>query len=360
MTHEIKRSGPGAACALFMATLALTFVATLAAGFSETHLDKSRLPEGCVSCHKGHGKRGSAMLASPKNELCFNCHGPRGGAQADIYSVLVKRSNHPVIRTTQFHVTGESLPEKMSSTPRHVSCYDCHNTHLSTKENPLKGVRGYSGKGARIKEPRKEYMVCYLCHSDSANLPPSTHNVAKDFDPANASFHPVESEGRNRIVPSLISPLTASSTIDCSGCHGNDDTFGPKGPHGSNYEHILKASYATESGPESPSAYGLCYGCHKRSSIQNDESFKSHKRHILYANASCFACHASHGSRTYEKLIYFDNRIVFPNLQGQLTYAPMLPGKPRCFLNCHMGALQYEHIMKGGQYFINNNAPPGW
>jgi predicted CXXCH cytochrome family protein len=342
----------------------LTFL-SLAFAVNETHLDKFKLPKGCISCHKGHGKRGTLMLGSPKDELCLNCHGPvkkgeRGEAQTDIYSVLLKRSNHPVNQTSQNHVTGESLPEKSSSAPRHVACVDCHDPHLTTKDKPFNVALGYSGKRVKIKDVRKDYMVCYLCHSDSANLPQNARNIAQDFDSRNASFHPVETAGRNSRVPSLRAPLSTGSTIACSDCHGNDDSFGPKGPHGSNYAHILKANYTTESGPESSSAYDLCYGCHSRNSILNDQSFKSHKRHVVYSSISCFACHASHGSKTYENLIAFDNRIVLPNSQGQLYFIQLLPGKPRCFLNCHVGALQYEHIMKGPQYYINKNPAQGW
>jgi predicted CXXCH cytochrome family protein len=368
-TRELNapESGRGPGSKFFSAVVLVTFfwLSVLAFAFNETHLDKSRLPEGCISCHKGHGRRATLMLGLPKDQLCFKCHGSNrrgtpGEAQTDIYSVLLKRSNHPILQTSEYHVAGESLPERSPSAPRHVACVDCHDPHLTTKEIPFKVARGYSGKRVKEVDVRKEYTVCYLCHSDSANLPPQEHNIAQEFDAGNASFHPVEAAGRNSNVPSLKAPLTASSTITCSSCHGNDDKFGPQGPHGSIYEHILKANYSTESGPESSSAYDLCYGCHNRNSILNDESFKSHKRHVVYANTSCFACHASHGSRTKENLINFDDRIVFSNSLGQLNYVQLLPGKPRCFLNCHVGALPYEHIMKDSQYCINNNPIPGW
>ncbi len=349
----------------FLAFLVSLTCLTVAFAFNETHLDKTKLPKGCISCHKGHGKRATMMLSEPKDGLCFKCHGSvkqgeLGEARTDIYSALIKRSNHPVLQTSQYHVPGERLPERSSSAPRHVACVDCHDPHLTTKDRPLNVARGYAGKQLRPKEVRKEYMVCYLCHSDSANLPPNEHNVAQDFTTSNASFHPIEAPGRNSRVPSLSAPLTPGSTITCSDCHGNDDNYGPKGPHGSNYDHLLKANYTMQSGPESISAYELCYMCHNRNSILNDQSFKSHKRHILYATASCFACHASHGSKVYGNLINFDANIVFPNSLGQLNFVQLLPGKPRCFLSCHVGATQYEHSMKGSQYYVNRTPLPGW
>lgn len=335
--------------------------------FNQTHLDRSKLPKGCVSCHKGHGQRGTLMLGSPKEQLCFDCHGSakrgeRGEARTDVYSVFLKRSNHPVLQSSQYHLQGETLPETSASAPRHVACVDCHDPHLTTKDAPLKVKRGYAGRKLKlkVKDVRKEYQVCYLCHSDSANLPASEHNVAHDFDPNNPSYHPVEAEARSRRSPSLKGPLHSGSTITCSDCHGNDDPSGPQGPHGSNFEHILKANYSTESGAESPSAYDLCYRCHNRNSILNDESFKSHKRHVVYSAVSCFACHASHGSRSYESLISFDGRIVSTNSQGQQYYTALLPGRPRCFLSCHVGTIPYDHVMKGSQYYVNNSPAPGW
>lgn len=317
------------------------------------HLDRSKLPKGCSSCHKGHGKRGTVLLQQGKDELCFTCH-------ESMRFVVMKRSNHPVTRTSQHHMTGESLPERSPSAQRHVSCYDCHDPHLVTRDNPLKGVSGYSGKGVTAKEVKKDYEVCYLCHSDSANLPVSSSNMARKFDPGNASFHPIETAGRNRFVPSLRSPLSANSTIGCSDCHSNDDRMGPKGPHGSNYEGLLKANYTREPGPESPNAYQLCYDCHNRNSILNDESFRSHKRHVLYSGVSCSQCHDSHGSATYANLISFSPRFVFPNTLGQLAYAKMAPGKPRCFLSCHLNGMSYDHKMTRDGYCINQNCIPGW
>jgi len=332
--------------------------------FNETHLDNSKLPEGCNSCHRSHGKPATPMLERPKDELCLKCHGlikkgVKGEAKTDIYSILIKRSNHPIIETTKYHLIGEDLPEKSPSTPRHVSCFDCHSPHLSTKDKPLVGVRGYSGRGAKINRAQYEYEVCYKCHSDSANLPSGASNIANEFDPGNASFHPVETIGKNRTVPSLEANLSSLSIIKCSDCHSNDDKNGPVGPHGSNYEFILKGNYTIDSAPESPYAYELCYGCHARVSILNNDSFSAHNQH-LSNRISCYSCHDAHGSMVYENLINFDIRIVSPNSLGQLNYMKLTPGKPQCFLSCHIDGIDYEHKITGSQYCVNTNCPPGW
>jgi predicted CXXCH cytochrome family protein len=241
-----------------------------------THLDISKIQGGCSECHMGHGKSGTPMLKSKKGGFCFICHSKTGSGDAikgrpavDIHSEILKPSRHPVTETARYHIKNEILPETSSSTPRHVSCYDCHNVHQAEKGNKLKGVRGYSGRGGKVRKikDREAYTLCYKCHSDSMNLPFNASNISLDFDPANSSFHPVESIGKRGNMPSLKNDLTSSSMISCVDCHGNDDEFGPKGPHGSRYSPLLRYNYNRTEGPESVTAYDICYNCHERSSI---------------------------------------------------------------------------------------------
>ncbi|MBI5675410.1 MAG: cytochrome C [Nitrospirae bacterium] len=334
-----------------------------------SHLDKSKGSAGCGTCHRGHGMRGTPLLQNTKDNLCLTCHGGAGKAK-DVYSVIVKPSNHPIIQTSRYHVTGETLPEIDNSLPRHASCYDCHNTHRSEKGKAVEGMKGYSGRGAPIRQINSEYQLCYACHSDSANLPPEK-NIAADFSPANASFHPVETYGKNSFVPSLKREYTASSIIKCTDCHGNDDPSGPEGPHGSIYAPILKDRYESVSGPESPSTYALCYQCHNRTSILNDESFKAHKAHVVFNQTSCAFCHNAHGSSIYASLLNFDINSVFPNETGELSFMSAVPGKPRCFLSCHIDGKTFDHTLGGSspsdmsrrqslQYCVNDRCVPGW
>lgn len=308
-----------------------------------THLDKSKVSGGCSTCHKAHGKRGTPLLERPKDDLCFKCHGP-GSRHSDIFSVVTKPSNHPVIQTSRYHATGEQLPERDPSLPRHVSCYDCHNVHKSEQNRSIEGVRGYSGRGAMAGRQVSEYQLCYDCHSDSANLP-QNKNISRYFLPSNASFHPVETYGKNSFVPSLTRDYSVSSMIKCSDCHGNDDVLGPKGPHGSIYTPLLSARYdRMPPVSESPTAYGLCYKCHNRTSILNDESFNAHKAHIVFNQISCAQCHVAHGSSTNPDLIEFDTTVAFPNSKGEFAFLQAVPGKPRCLLSCHVSGKVFDHV----------------
>lgn len=338
---------------LVFLTLALLIFSADWAYAIPTHLDGSKVTGGCSACHKGHGMPGTELLESRQGSLCFNCHGP-GGKARDIYSVIMKPSNHPVIQTARYHVDGEQLPERDPSAPRHVSCYDCHNVHMSEEGDAISGVRGYSGRGVALRQADREYELCYRCHSDSANLS-QQKNVANDFSPDNASFHPVETYGKNSFVPSLKRGYDVTNLITCSDCHGNDDPSGPKGPHGSIYPPILNARYEMTPGPESPARYALCYQCHNRTSILNDESFKAHKEHVVFNQTPCSSCHDAHGSRTYPDLIKFDISVVSPNSRGELNIMVSVPGRPRCLLSCHINNRTADHRLGSP----NGSAPPG-
>ncbi|MBA4373406.1 MAG: hypothetical protein C0402_11175 [Thermodesulfovibrio sp.] len=317
-----------------------------AAGLS-THLDRSKNPGGCSSCHRGHGKRGTPMLAAAsKQEMCFSCHGLTlaagvGTARTDMQSVFNKRYKHPVAESGSSHRAGEELPEKNPGAPRHVTCEDCHKTHEVTSEKPLARINGYSRARARVKEAREEYEVCYNCHADSANLPMMSKNKRLEFDQNNLSYHPIEAPGRNMRVPSLVKSLNVMSRITCSDCHGNDDQHGPRGPHGSNISGMLRYEYIKNETAESPLSYALCYSCHDRGSILNNISFKTHKEHVVYNHIPCSACHASHGSEKNQHLIDFPTKFV--NFVPLPVYMPALDGKPTCLLNCHVSGRDVLH-----------------
>ncbi len=96
--------------------------------------------------------------------------------------------------------------------------------------------------------------------------------------------------------------------------------------------------------PESSAAYALCYGCHDRFSILNDESFGEHDRHRRVEETPCSVCHDPHGisdtqgdATNHQFLINFDVNVVFPTAFGDLRWdeGDRGPGSSRCYLACH-------------------------
>jgi len=311
------------------------------------HYDRSKLPRGCASCHIGHGVSNTPMLPERKENFCLSCHGSGYNVEKvksqgllsesvitpDMQRVFEKPYRHP-IETSAYHRYDEILPERDPATPRHVACVDCHHHHFASNKNKVYAVKGVDKDGSKTDYVVKEYELCFKCHSFSANLPGDQVNKAELFNDVNPSYHPVCGFGKNNNVPSLVPSLNESSIIKCTDCHNNDDTSGPKGPHGSNYRHILKKNFVDLDGGESEKQYELCYSCHLRSSILNDESFTYHSLHIVSVGASCRTCHNPHGSTKYTHLIDFDNLNISP-AKGRILFVDLGNFAGQCYLTCH-------------------------
>jgi predicted CXXCH cytochrome family protein len=312
------------------------------------HLNKNYLPRGCASCHRGHGKPNTPMLSERKDVFCFRCHGHRLNIERTVQkgdiTESVKNDNiqqefekpyrHPVQRVG-IHKADEIMPERDPHIPRHVECTDCHHHHYVSSDNRFAGIKGVNRQGISVTSINFEYELCFKCHSYSANLPANQINKAVIFDTGNPSYHPVIAPGKNANVPSLTPPLSSLSMIKCTDCHNNDDPVGPRGAHGSIYRYLLVKNYTENEGPEGAFQYELCYHCHSRNSILNNESFAFHNSHIINVGTSCRTCHNPHGSTQYTHLIDFDNLAIRSSSSGQLKFRDRGTRAGQCFLTCH-------------------------
>ncbi|MFW6189158.1 MAG: cytochrome c3 family protein [Planctomycetota bacterium] len=285
---------------------------------------------GCENCHRPHSAGGRQRLLRHEAEEsnCFACH-DGSVARVDLTTDFLKPSHHPVQRTTGVHDPTED-PTTMRE---HVECADCHDPHRSPtggSSNPpflrpsMRGASGVTDSGRVVAEATYEYEVCYKCHS-RRNVVESpvvdrfadANSIADEFSPTNASYHPVQTQGKNARVPSLLNPLNPSSMIYCTDCHGVEES-GREGTHGSIHRPMLKRNYTTIDGRmESPQAYALCYECHNRSSIMADESFPLHRLHVVEERTACSVCHDPHGvsarhaaAGSSTHLINFDRDVV--------------------------------------------------
>ncbi len=328
------------------------------------HLDTKKVATGCSTCHLSFN-----FKAGGGPETCIICHGdasrlkkeyknmprnfaPTSGNRKNLEAEFAKTYRHPTFDAKGVHRSNEILPETDSRLPRHAECVDCHNPHYVSTENKFAGIRG-KRVGNMISSVSKEYELCYKCHAESANLPGQYGNKRMEFATSNPSYHPVEDEGKNTAVISLLKPYKEKkvnagdvSMISCGDCHGSENPESPRGPHGSLNEFILVDHYSTKDNQtETPFAYALCYRCHDRSSILGNESFRYHALHIQGrgnstggANGtSCYTCHSSHGSPDNKYLLTFNKSVVSANSQGQLKFVEkgVSTFRGECYLSCH-------------------------
>ncbi|MBI3000152.1 MAG: cytochrome c3 family protein [Deltaproteobacteria bacterium] len=320
---------------------------------------KTVADNGCESCHRPHAAARPPRLLSNSQEraVCLVCHDGRVAAR-NLDPEVLKFSAHPVASSDWTH----DPKEDPATMPRHVTCVDCHNPHqtISVPANPpmasgrLRGVKGVNISGGTVNEAIHEYEVCLKCHGIRDQITTeilrqdNIRNIRLKINPSNASYHPVVTTGRNNTMRGFEPQYSTASIIYCTDCHNNDDwTLAgtkPRGPHGSRYWPILEREYqANDPTVESFQNYALCYKCHNRSFLNNDQARTFlHKKHVVEKEAPCAACHDAHGSRQNIGLINFMVRdrtgktVVSPSLKQQrVEYISLGVGRGQCYLSCH-------------------------
>jgi len=307
--------------------------------------------ETCAACHQPHSAPSGPYLLREATVAgtCLTCHDGTHAGAADIATDLSNPYPHETYSPTD-------PPEPLEE---HTSCVDCHEPHTmdtGTAAAPgvsprLGAIDGVNSSGSPVGTATYGYEVCFKCHADSNTRQPwisrlvVENNTRREFDPSAISYHPIEAPGKNPDVPSLKSGWTTSSLVTCANCHGSTTGpagggTGPSGVHGSTAAPILVATYSTDDYlSEGPGSYALCYLCHDRNSILNNESFPDHERHIR--RTSCSTCHDAHGISSLGSttgnthLINFDTSRVFPDQNGRLEFVDNGTFAGTCYLECH-------------------------
>ncbi len=305
----------------------------------------------CLQCHEIHTLPTRAkLLRADENTLCFSCHdgsldhAGEVAAEHDLQQVFEKTFTHPVRVnpnvTRMGYGAGSELPWDYGlAADRFVRCGDCHNPHAAGEhsvspqlDGSLAYASGVDALGFPLSKVDHEYEICYKCHGQNQNTL-ARRNVGHLLAAGNMSFHPVEQVGNSHYVPSLKAGWSEQSLVTCSDCHGNDDPFGPAGPHGSSIPHILKDNY-------SGMPFGaledqkLCFECHDSRRIRENVGFRFHSLHIDGAGYSCAACHNPHGSPDSPGLFDLNKPFILP-IGGKLEVMGLEPGHGTCTLECH-------------------------
>ncbi len=335
----------------------------------------------CLTCHSPHGVRDASgvvpsLLHTREEALCTACHDGSPAAR-DVRTQFQKPYRHP-IQYTGIHAESEGGdPASYAVSPtnrRHAECVDCHNPHylranvaaptapdasnrlLATgRVRVQNGAAGtvplYTYVGPGDVAFAREYELCFKCHSSWTAQPPGQRNEAVLFNPANPSFHPVESAGRNANIPAgaFSNGWAWNRTVYCTDCHSSDDP-GVRGPHGSTYRFILARSYTNSSTvPQSMASTDLCFACHQYDVYANPTSASAtkalsrfnapqqtqgHTFHVGTRQVACFSCHESHGSTLYPALMAVGRTPVGLTSYSQTT------GGGTCWSTCH-GSTSY-------------------
>jgi len=193
-----------------------------------------------------------------------------------------------------------------------------------------------------LTTPRAEYQLCFKCHSSWTNQPTGQTDLALALNPANASYHPVEAQGRNLgILPNAFAPgWSAQSLTRCGDCHGSDFPGSARGAHGSAYRYILKQPYEASSQPRRMTSDESCFGCHSYDVYGNSASLSlaasrfnppgavaGHAAHTEH-DVPCYACHVTHGAAFQPHLI------VTGRMPGIMSYTET-PLGGTCTPTCH-------------------------
>ena len=345
----------------------------------------------CAHCHDQHASRVVSSSATthspytylnglPEENLCLDCH-KSAGLATDVNTDIVKQYGHGI--GTTLNVMGNSGRHRADETSvtgvsssAHVECTDCHNPHAAqtakhddgiypagtadTTQNDvsgvLQGVYGVSfssyptnwsnttswvasGGANSFAIASKEYQICFKCHTsangntddwdNAASGPTAWTDLALEFNPANASYHPV--------IQAVSSSLNATqlvgvdhtwkpgSTMYCSDCHAGDSTAA--GPHGSATKWLLTGTYknwpytlANKNGTSTGSyAYlgsaetTFCRNCHVDPGSSNSNNVHTKGEHRSSTKGRCTNCHirVPHGGKG-QRLINANNGGTLP------------------------------------------------
>lgn len=280
----------------------------------------------------------------PASYVCYKCHG-NGTTGAnysgkDLATQVAKTSNHPAnadaVHNSVTEQTTAAFGNTLGVTGRHANCLDCHDPHEAKAGTHVQGTAFAGGQlqgawGAKfggtlaawavpttanftktvmVAGTDLEATLCFKCHSAYYGALPNSPSAtpafaetdqAREFNPANPSFHPVLASNSATVgnTGNLIAPWARTSLMTCTDCHESNATADPNGPHGSTAGFILKGPNTTWGSGVLNSSTGMpagtfCANCHNANFTGSRFPGHTNGQH----NFACTGCHVliPHGS----------------------------------------------------------------
>ncbi len=307
------------------------------------HVSAGAITDTCAACHRSHTGQNDRLIESiSQSTLCFTCHDGTGS----MYNVAAEYSDVsvPVNDATTSSFFSHTWPGPSTHTSaqtdefagvlnRHAQCSDCHNPHSLTAADAVATGTGWLASGSLSETAgvaatapltwrnplAYEYELCLKCHSSFTQLlsytDPSEQKTDKaaEFDPANASYHPVLAPGKNTtaemensLAGGSLWQFTTASTIRCVNCHANGSLlpgsptwYGKLAPHASQNRGLLLANYRDRDLKPALEAYSsadfeLCFLCHSSAPFatggeepRDDTNFQLHGMHLTDSGDVC-------------------------------------------------------------------------
>ncbi len=310
----------------------------------------------CLNCHGNSAgvttalKYNAHVSATPKllqdagydvinpNTYCYNCHNAASTdpnkSSKDIAGELAKTSRHTTAKCFDCHGDEANSTDSMHSlragSQSAGSGVIANNISNATGKKMTWSATNWGGASASVNlasnTASAEYQICFKCHAatgtgttpavpGAGTAAASLTNLALEFNPNNASRHPVGSAlaASNRLTAAkLTGGWAPGGVMTCSDCHATD-TAASKGPHGSSVKWMLAGTnkawpYTTTAGngastgtlftvatynTNNGTANGLfCRNCHTITASNNwhangDVTGGEHGGNAIMACASC-------------------------------------------------------------------------
>ena len=320
----------------------------------------------CLNCH-GNSQGSTAALkynahASGKksilqdagydvvnpNNYCYNCHNAASTdpnkSSKDIAGELAKTSRHTTAKCFDCHGDENnavgSMHDLKAGSQTAGSALIAKNISNATGKSMTWSATNWGGATATAdlsaSTVSAEYQVCFKCHAatgtgiapavpGAGTAAASLTNLALEFNPNNASRHPVGTplaSGMRLTSSKVKSPWAPGSVMTCSDCHATD-TAASKGPHGSSVKWMLAGTnkawpYTTTAGngastgtlflmstynTNNGTAKGLfCLNCHQltgTNSFHSSGDITGGEHGNSSSVAACAVCHirVPHGGK---------------------------------------------------------------